>query len=107
MTNNLDPGTTLAATEALRSRRGRPWTDEQVAYLVALAYDTGRRHALAADLAETVACWQENHTPAQTREQRVAARLADMERRSGPPTYRGGPVDWETGLPLRVLEAVA
>lgn len=97
----LDPGTTLAATDALRHRRGRQWTDEQVAYLTALAYETGRLRGHADDLAETVATWNEHATPAQTREQRVAARLADMERRAGPAVYRGGPVDWDTGQPVR------
>lgn len=102
MTITLDPGTTLAATEALLERRGQPWTDEQVAYLIALAYRTGRIHGYAEDLADTLGGWQE-HAPAPqlTREQRKAERLAAYERDAGPPRFAGGPVDWETGEPLR------
>jgi hypothetical protein len=101
VTITLDPGTTLAATDALKHRRGQTWTDEQVAYLIALAYQTGRLHGFADDLAETVETWREHVSPARiTRAQRKAAREAQMR---NPPagTYMGGPVDWETGKPLR------
>lgn len=102
MTITLDPGTTLAATEALRTRRGQGWTDEQVAYLIALAYQTGRIHGYAEDLAETLGTWREHAAPARlTRAQRIQARLAEAERLYGPARYTGGPVDWETGRPLR------
>lgn len=104
MTITLDPGTTLAATDALQYRRGRTWTDEQVAYLIALAYETGRIHGYADDLAETVETWREHVTPARTtRAQRQAARDAVM-RNPPPGTYNGGPVDWNTGRPLRTAE---
>lgn len=98
MTTKLDPGTTLAATTALQQRRGTGWSDEQVAYLIALAYSTGRRHGAAEDHADMVACWARHlrQPPAQTAEQLVQERLAAMEGLYGPPTYRGGPVPvWE------------
>jgi len=103
----LDPGTTLAATTAIREGQ-HTFTREQAAYLVALAYHTGRLHAAAEDLAEVAACWAEYAQPRPTREQRIAARMAEMDQaarqaaaRAGRP-YRihpGGPVDWETGRP--------
>ena len=31
----------------------------------------------------------------------IADRLAEYERTAGPVRYHGGPVDWETGRPLR------
>lgn len=105
MTSTLSPGTTLAAVEAMH--RQDTFTRDQVAYLIAVAYEVGRRHTLAEDLAETVACWDEHATPAQTREQRIAARMANYEQISGPGRYHGGAVDWETGLPLRHLEVAA
>ena len=105
MTTTLNPGTTLAAAHALRTRRGGTWTDEQVAYLIHLAYQSGRAAAAAEDLAETVACWQQHLPPQVTREQRVQARLAQMEAAAGPATYRGGPVDWDTGRPAQQREA--
>lgn len=101
----LTPGTTLAAVEAMQTQE--TFTRAQAAYLIALAYETGRRQRLAEGLAETTACWAEHPTPQQVREQRVADRLAAMERYSGPPTYQGGPVDWDTGRPLRGPEVSA
>lgn len=95
MTTTLDPGTTIAAAAALQHRRGRTWTDEQVAYLIALAYESGRAAAAAEDLAETIACWQQHLPPVLTREQRVQARLDAMAAAAGPAMYRGGPVTWE------------
>lgn len=104
------PGVTLAAVEALRIQQ--TFTREQVAYLMALAYESGRAQAAGEDLAETIACWTEHPLPSLTREQRVAQRMAEMDRlaraqaaREGRP-YRlhpGGPVDWETGEPVRHL----
>jgi hypothetical protein len=105
VTYKPDPGTTLAAIEAMRTQD--TFTRDQVAYLIAVAYQVGRRHTLAEDLAETVACWDEHATPAQTRERRIAARIAAYERTSGPATYLGGPVDWETGQPVRHLGVAA
>jgi hypothetical protein len=100
VTITLDPGTTLAATTALQHRRGQTWTDEQVAYLIALAYQTGRLHGYADDLAETVETWRDHIQPDRpTRAQRQAQRDAEM-RNPPPGTYMGGPVDWETSQPL-------
>lgn len=94
----------------------RTYTRAEVAYLMHLAYTAGRLHAAAEDHAETAACWAEFAQPVRTREQRVAARLAEMDRaaelkalRENRP-YRihpGGPVDWETGAPVRHLEVAA
>jgi hypothetical protein len=98
VTSTLSPGTTLAAVEAMRSQD--TFTRDQVAYLVHLAYETGRLHGYAGEMADTVECWQEHVQPRVTRAQRQAARAAAMR---NPPagTYLGGPVDWETGTPLR------
>lgn len=93
----LDAGTTLAAAEALKHRRGRTWTDEQVAYLIELAYRTGLAKGRAYDTAELLATWSEKHVDPPTREDRIAAEMASY----GPVKYHGGPVDWETGRPLR------
>lgn len=87
----LDPGTTLAATEALQHRRGGRWTDAEVAYLIALAYEVGRLHGYSEDVAETAACWREHAQPQPTREQRVAARLAAMP---APRPQRYDDPDW-------------
>lgn len=98
MTSTLSPGTTLAAVEAMRGQD--TFTRDQVAYLVHLAYETGRLHGYAREMADTVECWQDHLQPRATRAQRKAARDAVMR---NPPTgtYTGGPVDWETGQPLR------
>jgi hypothetical protein len=98
VTTTLEPGTTLAAVEAMTSRE--TFTRAQVAYLVHLAYETGRLHGYAGEMAETVECWREYVQPRTTRVQRQAARDAVMR---NPPagTYTGGPVDWDTGRPLR------
>lgn len=104
-----DAGTILRATNALKAGQSA-FTANQVAYLIALAYDTGRRHAAAEDIAATVGCWSEYANPAQARGARIAAELAGMDdlarrraEREGRP-YRlhpGGPVDWDTGLPAQ------
>lgn len=100
MTFQRDPGTILAATEAMRTRD--TFTRDQVAYLIALAYDTGRIHGYADDLAETVGCWQNYAPPPRlTRKQRIAERLAEYERTAGPAAYRGGPVNWDASTALR------
>jgi hypothetical protein len=91
----LDAGTTLAAADALQRGPNGWWTDEQVAYLIHLAYQTGRAHAAGDDLAEEAATWAANQPPAVTREQRVQERLDDMTRRYGPARYLGGPVTWD------------
>ncbi|MFI5495280.1 hypothetical protein [Actinoplanes sp. NPDC051859] len=107
----LEPGITLGAAEALRHRRGQSWSDAQVAYLVHLAYETGRLHGYSEDVAETVACWEEHAEPRRTRAARIASRVAEMteaaranHRRLDRPEgyeYTGGPVDWETGMARR------
>lgn len=97
-------GITLSAVEAIQGGQ-ETFTKEQVAYLFGLAYEIGRRHTLAEDLAETIANWDE-HTlddgrctvvrPAlrgavrNVREKRKAARLAEYERLAGPPRFEGG-----------------
>lgn len=106
--DTTNPGTTMRAADALRAGQ-QYYTDAQVAYLIALAYQTGRIHAAAEDMAEIAGCWEELAQPGPTREERVAARLAEMDRtariraaREGRPyrIHEGGPVDWETGAPL-------
>lgn len=76
---NPDAGITLNAADALADSNRQHFTRAQVAYLIALAYQSGRAHAAAEDMAETVACWLEFAQPAATREQRVAARHAEMQ----------------------------
>lgn len=106
MTYKPTPGMTLIAVAAMQ--RQETFSRAQVAYLIAVAYEVGRRHTLAEDLHETIACWDADATPIQTREKRIAARLAEYERLSGPPRYHGGPVDWETGQPVnRSLKVAA
>lgn len=108
-------GGILAATTAMQDPH-RTYDRDEVAYLMHLAYEAGRLHAAAEDHAEVAACWAEFAQPTPTREQRVADRLADMDRvarmqalRQDRP-YRihpGGPVDWATGRPVRHLEVAA
>lgn len=102
-----DAGNILRAADALRSGQ-QTFTAHQVAYLIALTYDLGRRHAAAEDLAAMAGCWAEYAEPAPTRADRIAAELAEMDdlarrraEREGRPyqPHPGGPVDWETGLP--------
>ena len=107
-------GGILAASDALRGPR-QLYTREQVAYLMSLAYDSGRTAALLDDLAIMHAAFAA-HTWRETNERRVARELAEMDRaaraaaeRAGRP-YRihpGGPVDWDTGQPVRNLEKAA
>jgi hypothetical protein len=104
VTYQPDPGMTLAAVEAMGSQQ--TFTRAQVAYLVAVAYEVGRRHTLSEDLAETIACWDEHDTPRDVRARRVAARISAMTS-SHASDYLGGPVDWETGQPVRDLGAAA
>lgn len=112
---SLSAGVTLRAADALRQGQ-ETFTSAQVAYLVALAFESGRTAAAGEDLAETVACWVEHANPRRVRGDRVAARVAEMEaaarrwaeqagRQYRP--YRGGPVDWETGQPVRTLGVAA
>lgn len=84
----LTAGVTLKAVESLANRDQQHFTREQVAYLIALAYDSGVTQGRgdlaehlehAADMAEVADCWRQHAQPRPTREQRVAQRLADME----------------------------
>lgn len=116
MPHDATAGTVLAAAEALRTRRGGTWTDEQVSCLLMLAFSSGQSAQFEADLAE-LQCVQLDHATArETYEQRVSHRVADMEQHAarlavamGRPGYRydGGPVDWHTGQPVRRLEVAA
>lgn len=111
MTRTTRPtaGGVLAATTAMQDPH-RIYTRDEVAYLMHLAYEAGRLHAAAEDHAETAACWAEFAQPRPTREQRVAERLAEMDRvarmkalREDRPyrVYHGGEVDWATGEPVQ------
>lgn len=75
---NPTVGVVLKAVEALQDQNTQHFTRAQVAYLIALAYQTGRAHAAGEDMAETVACWAEFAEPRKTRDQRVQQRLDDM-----------------------------
>jgi hypothetical protein len=102
-------GTVLSASVALRERRGRAWSDAEVAVLLRLAYESGRTDSYRDDLAEVVCVWSDHLEARPTYEERVAARIECMRTAAGRdrPDHPGGPVDWETGLPLRQPEAVA
>ena len=86
---------------------------EQLETAVALAFEQGRAYERG-ELAEMEATWKP--LARKTYEQQVTARMAEMDRaararaaREGRP-YRphpGGPVDWETGEPVRRLEMAA
>jgi hypothetical protein len=92
----------------------RSYTDDQITYLMKLAFDCGRSATYREDLAELGCAWNDNAERRRTYEQRVTQRRAQMEadaarsneRLGRPPGYRydGGPVDWETGSPLRRAE---
>ena len=73
----LTAGTTISATKSITDGQST-YSRSQAAYLVHLAYETGRLHGAAENIAEAVACWEEFAQPAPTREQRVAGRLAEM-----------------------------
>lgn len=82
------------------------YTAAQVLDLLVAAYERGR---FDGDIHELRATWADRQEPALTREQRVAIRLASYadaaeqinERLGRHPRYRyrGGAVDWETGMP--------
>lgn len=91
----------------------KPIVSTEVHALLYSAYILGRYDA---DLNDLHGTWAEHREPRATREQRVAARLEEMDqaarrdaRRNGRP-YRihpGGPVDWHTGQPVQQLGASA
>lgn len=96
-----------ARPRQIGAAESRSYTADQVLSLTRAAYERGR---FDADVNELNAAWAEHQEPRLTREMRVAARLAEMQRHAvriaaalGRPAgyrYRGGPVDWQTGMPL-------
>jgi hypothetical protein len=100
VSTQLDPGTNLAAAEAMRNHE--VFNRDQVAYLMHLAYETGRVHGWADDMADMAGTWQEHAQPRKTREDHIRRRLDEMEA-AFPSVYTGGPVDWETGKPPQVV----
>lgn len=100
-------GGILAATTAMQDP-ARTYSRAEVAYLMRLAYDSGRTARYVADLAETHAGWARNRDYLPTAAQRYAERMAEMAAHGAqisaelgrPPgyEYRGGAVDWETGV---------
>ena len=109
-------GGILAAADALQDPTRQTFTREQVAYLTRLFYDSGRTARYVGDLAELHAGWARHPLQRPTAEQRYQERMAEMAANAAqinaelgrPPGYRydGGPVDWETGRPLRPGEDV-
>ena len=93
---NLSPGATLSATQAITAGQ-ESYTPEQVAYLLALAYETGRWHHWDEDMAEV---WAEQDPPGRCTvvrpraknalARRKAERMAEYERLSGSPRFAGG-----------------
>lgn len=79
----------MAATAALQGGQ-ETFSRAQVAYLIHLAYEAGRLHGYSEEVAETVGTWMEHAEPRKTRADRIAERLADYERLSGPPRFHGG-----------------
>lgn len=109
-------GVTLAAADALNSGQ-QTYTRAQVAYLMRIAYDAGRTARQREDLAELHTVWDDKAWRRKTHEQIIAERLHDyaqagerINTRLGRPagyTHPGGPVDWNTGRPIRHLTGVA
>lgn len=77
-TTSLTAGVTLNASDALIGNQ-QTFTRAQVAYLISLAFQSGQTRAASDDIAEAVACWDEFAQPKQTRADRIAARLAEMQ----------------------------
>ncbi len=92
------PGGILAAAQAMNEPR-QAYSRAQTEYFVCLAYQTGWLHGLATSMSDNAGPWVPDETPQQIRARRVRERLAEY----GPATtgYRGGPVDWDTGLAVR------
>lgn len=74
----ITAGVTLKAVDALEDPNVQHFTRGQLAYVIALAYETGRLHAASENIAEAVAYWQEFADPEVTREERVQRRHAEM-----------------------------
>lgn len=110
----LTPGATLSAIEALAHPQDL-WTSEQVAYVIALAFESGHASGYATADAELVEALigALGGPEAKTRKQAVdwhhkAIEARELRRRADdearlprPGDYLGGPVDWETGRPVR------
>lgn len=113
--NAPSAGGILAAADALTSGQ-ETFTRDQVAYLLRLAYDSGRTAQYVGDIAELHADWARHPQQRATAEERYQQRMAEMAASAAqinaelgrPPGYRydGGPVDWETGRPLAPGEQV-
>lgn len=110
-----EAGTVLRAIDALNGGQGT-FTRSQVAYLLHLAFESGIRYQGTFAEGEMLAGWTAHHDTPPSRKERIAAELATVDHRAriraerqGRP-YRihpGGPVDWETGRPIRRLETAA
>src|SRR5918995_1852441 len=112
-TTSYEAGHVLSAADALAGGQ-ETFTREQVAQLVAMAFDSGRTSTWLEDIAETVSVWEDRAEARATYEERVQQRIKEMEHRAemarlraGLPTkepYLGGPVAWGDGsTPYDVL----
>ncbi len=106
---DITAGGILAAVEALAD--AETFTRGQVAYLVHLAFESGRTASYRDGLAELHGAWARSRWRRRYAElvaDRVGAygaAAARMNTRLGRPAgyrYDGGPVDWDTGQPLDV-----
>lgn len=75
-TPTLTAGVALNAAEALEHQQ--TFTRAQVAYLMHLAYESGRTSSHREDLAELTCVWNDRLEPRRTYEQRVADRRGEM-----------------------------
>lgn len=87
----LTAGVTLNAVDALTGPQ-QTFTRDQVAYLIALAFRSGRSQWYRSEMAEAECQWEDNAKPRATHERRVAAMHAEMaasgERRRRQPPRR-------------------
>lgn len=95
----LTAGATLNAVNAISNTDQQHFTRSQVAYLIALAYETGRLHAASEEMAETFACWREHAEPRATRAERIRGRIDEMTaaaeaQRERPKPWPNLDVDW-------------
>jgi hypothetical protein len=82
------------------------YTADQVAYLMALAYASGRQASFDDELADLYRGWYARRGWRRTARERMAERMAEMQdaqaaidARLGRPAgycYRGGPVEWDS-----------
>lgn len=104
--------TSTGEVEASLAHRlaGVPFTARE-RLLVELAWQAGAEYERARLADGVVELYRADKLDAWARyRDRVAERLAEMQaaaERSGRPEYRGGPVDWETGRPVRRLGVAA